>query len=123
MRIIFSNEKLESQCTSVKEATGFFGGNVILARSLLACVNSLIQAENMKDIIACYKYHFHKLINKKRRNLEGYFAIDVKTRKEQWRIIVQPLDDDLNVFKPCNIDEIAGIVKVLEIVEVTKHYE
>lgn len=68
-------------------------------------------------------FHFHKLLNKNSRNLEGYFAIDVKSRRDHWRIILQPLDEDGNPYVPCNIDEIAGRVKVVEISEVSKHYE
>ena len=56
-------------------------------------------------------------------NLDGYFAIDVKTRKEKWRLILQPLDDNEAVYDPCHIDEIAGVVKIVEIREVSAHYE
>lgn len=38
-------------------------------------------------------------------------------------IIVQPLDDEGNPFIPCNIDEISGTVRIVEIREVSKHYE
>lgn len=68
-------------------------------------------------------FRFHRLKNKDGRNLEGYFAIDVKTRKEPWRIILQPVDEKGNPFIPCNIDEISGIVRIVEIREVSKHYE
>ena len=30
--------------------------------------------------------------------MEGYFAIDVKSRREQWRIILQPLDKNGEVM-------------------------
>ncbi len=55
--------------------------------------------------------------------LEGYFAIDVKSRREQWRVILQPLDENKNPYNPCNIDQIANIVKIVEISEVSKHYK
>ena len=55
--------------------------------------------------------------------MEGYFAIDVKSKKEQWRIILQPLDDNKEPYVPCYIDQIAGSVKIIEITEVSKHYE
>lgn len=42
---------------------------------------------------------------------------------DKWRIIVQPLDDEGRTFDPCNIDEIAAIVKIIEISEVSAHYE
>ena len=53
----------------------------------------------------------------------GNFAIDVKSRKEPWRIILQPLDENKDIYDPCNIDEIAGNVRIVEITEVSKHYE
>lgn len=64
-------------------------------------------------------FRFHKL----RGNLKGYFAIDVKTIRDKWRIILQPLNENGKAFDPCNIDEIAGSVKIVEIREVSAHYE
>ena len=123
MRLIYATEKLEQQCTSVKAAKKLFGGDVILTTSLLARINALKEAETIKDIVVQPAFSFHNLKNKGRRDLEGYFAIDVKSRKEPWRIILQPLDANEQPYVPCNIDEIAGIVKIIEIVEVSKHYE
>ena len=37
--------------------------------------------------------------------------------------MLQPLDENENVFDPCNIDEIATVVKIVEIREVSAHYE
>ena len=34
-----------------------------------------------------------------------------------------PLDDDENPFIPCNIDEIAKKVRIVEIREVSNHYD
>ena len=62
---------------------------------------------------------FHSL----KGNLDGFFAIDVKTKKEPWRIILQPLDENEKPYSPCNIDEISGKVRIVEIREVSKHYE
>lgn len=123
LEIVYKNEKVKSQCTSLKEATKFFGGNAVLGRSLLARINALEQAEVIKDIIVQPTFHFHNLENKNGRNLEGFFAIDVKSRKEQWRIILQPLNENKQPYIPCNIDEVSGIVKIIEIREVSKHYE
>ena len=123
MELIYATEKIKQQCTSIKAANKLFGGDSVLGRSLLARINALEQAETIKDIIVQPTFHFHKLLNKKGRDLEGYFAIDVKSRREQWRIILQPLDKNKKPYVPCNIDEIAGIVKIVEITEVSKHYE
>ena len=124
MRIIYSTEKIKKICEDIKIATRHFGGNKMLAISLMSRINSLKQADNIKDIINQPQMSFHKLLNKgKNKNLEGYFAIDVKTRKDKWRIIIELLDDDKNPFVPCNIDVIANYVKVVEVKEVSKHYE
>lgn len=100
-----------------------FGGDAILARSLLARINALRESDTVKDIIVQPSFHFHKLGNKNGRDLEGYFAIDVKSRREQWRVILQPLDENKNPYNPYNIDQIANIVKIVEISEVSKHYK
>lgn len=80
-------------------------------------------AEYIKDIIVQPIFRFHALKNKKGRNLDGFFAIDVKTIREPWRIILQPLNENKQPYDPCNIDEIADSVKIVEIVEVSNHYE
>lgn len=108
------------QCESCKK---LFGGDTVLATSLLARINALEKAETIKDIIVQPTFHFHNLGNKHGRDLDGFFAIDVKSRREQWRIILQPLDENKNPFNPCYIDQISLYVKIVEITEVSKHYE
>ena len=61
--------------------------------------------------------------NKNGKNLDGYFAIDVKSRTDPWRIILRPLDNNKRPFVPCHIDAIAEYVEIVEIREVSKHYE
>ena len=119
MKIKYANKKVESKCTSLKAAKKLFGGDKVLANNLIARINAIERADVIKDIILTPPFHFHNLQGK----LAGYFAIDVKSRKEKWRIILQPLDEDENVFEPCNIDEIAEIVKIVEVREVSAHYE
>lgn len=123
MRLVFSSTKLRKQCNSYSEAKKLFHGDAGLAESLLARINALEEAATLKDIIVQPSFHFHKLQKKGRKNLEGFFAVDVKSRKAPWRIILQPLDDEERPFVPCNIDQIAGVVKIIEISEVSKHYE
>ncbi len=123
MKLLYKTEKIEKQCTNLKEAGKLFGGNHGLAQSLHARINALEQAETLKDIVHQPTFHFHKLKNKSGRDLEGYFAIDVKSRKEQWRIIIQPLDENGREFIPCHIDEIIDFVKIIGVEEVSKHYE
>ena len=119
MKIIYGSKQVEKLCTSMKEARKFFGGNEILARSLMARINAIEHAVVIKDIIMMPPFHFHKL----QGDLKDYFAIDVKSRKDKWRIILRPLDENEKPFDPCYIDEIAPMVKIVEIVEVSAHYE
>ena len=123
MELEFATEKVKLQCVSEKEAKKLFGGDAVLARSLLARINAFRGAENIKDVIVQPTFRFHALMNKNGKDLEGYFAIDVKSIREPWRIILQPLNMDKQPYIPCNIDEIAVSVKIIEIVEVSKHYE
>lgn len=119
LRIEYKTDKVKQQCTSVKEARKLFGGDMTLVTNLHARINALGNAESLRDIIVLPRYRFHNLYG----NLEGYFAIDVKTKKEPWRIILQPLDESMQPYNPCNIDEISGIVRIVKIMEVSKHYE
>lgn len=123
MELEYASDKVKLQCTSVKVANKLFGGDTALTKSLLARINALGSADNIKDIIVQPTFRFHDLKNKKGRNLEGYFAIDVKSIKEPWRVILQPLNKDKQPYNPCNIDEIAESVKIVKIAEVSKHYE
>lgn len=119
MRIVYANKRVEGQCTDLKKAQQLFGGNKALAVSLLSRINTIEAADVIKDIIVQKQFHFHDLQGKKK----GLFAIDVKSRKDKWRIILEPLDENEEVFDPCNIDEIASIVRIVEIREVSSHYE
>lgn len=123
MELVFYDVKTENQCTSLKAAKKLFGGNSALANSLLARINALKQAETIKDIVVQPTFRFHKLENKGRKQLEGYFAIDVKSRRDPWRIIIEPLDENEEPYVPCNIDEIANRVRIVGVMEVSKHYE
>lgn len=106
VQLLYNNSKVQKQCTDLKTAKKLFGGNAALATSLL-----------IKDIVMMPT--FHKLNG----NMDGFFAIDVKTRRDPWRIIIQPLDENEEPYDPCNIDEIAGVVRIVEVKEVSNHYE
>ena len=123
MKIIYASTKTESQCTDLKAATKLFGGDKNKAVKLMSRIYAIENAVVIKDIIMMREFNFHKLSNKNGKNLEGYFAIDVKSRKDPWRIILEPLDDEEKPFIPCNIDEISTKVRIVCITEVSNHYE
>ena len=119
MRICYASEKVRKQCTCVDAAKKLFGGDQSLVRSLMSRINAIEQADVIKDIIMMPPFHFHAL----KGSMSGLFAVDVKSRKDKWRIILQPLDENEEVFDPCHIDEIAAVVRIVEIEEVSAHYE
>lgn len=123
MKLEYGSEKVEAQCKNLKDAKKLFGGDKALAIKLLSRINALEQADVIRDIIVQPTFRFHDLKNKKGCNLEGLFAIDVKTKREPWRIILQPLNDNSEPLVPCNIDEISGTVRIVEVREVSQHYE
>lgn len=123
MELVYATDKVKTLCEDLKTSRKFFDGDKMLANSLMARINALKQADTIKDIIVQPTFHFHKLVKKDGRDLEGYFAIDVKSRREQWRIILKPLDENKEPYNPCNIDEIAKNVRIVEITEVSRHYE
>ena len=55
--------------------------------------------------------------------MEGYYAIDVTNKRDKWRIIMCPLDEKEKRMIPCKIDEVSSTVQVVEIEEVSLHYE
>lgn len=123
MKIIYASEKLKTVCTSAKAAKKFFGGNDALARSLMSRINAIEQSIVLTDIILMPSFHFHSLHNKGRKKYQDFYAIDVKSRTDAWRIILQPLNENEEPYDSCNIDEIARFVRIVEITEVSKHYE
>lgn len=122
MEVVYANKKVCNQCTSFKAAKKLFGGQEALAVSLMARINSLESAINLKDIIVQKLFRFHQL-NHFKGSSETYFAIDVKTIRDPWRLVLRPLDNDKQPFIPCHIDEIAEFVEIVEIREVSNHYE
>lgn len=123
MIIEYASDKVKEYCTSVKSAQKLFGGNNELAVKLMSRINSLKAAETIHDIIVQPKFYFHDLHDKGNKRLEGYFSIVVKSKREPWRIILQPLDESNRPYDPCNIDKISQTVRIVEIKEVSKHYE
>lgn len=51
MELVYTDSETEEQCTSLKEAKKLFGGNTVLANSLLARINALKQAERLLKIL------------------------------------------------------------------------
>ena len=123
MRIVFSSSRVEEVRTDLRKAEKHFGGDKALARSLFSRINAFRCAVTIKDIINQPSFRSHKLNRKRGKDLEGFFAIDVKTVRQQWRMLVRPLDSNLKPFDGRSIDVIAMDAKIIEVKEISKHYE
>lgn len=119
MKIEYGSKKVEKQCTDTKEMNKLFGGDKKSIIGLKSRINQLEAADVIKDIIVIPNLYFHGLKGK----MQGIFAIDITNRSSPWRLLLKPLDEDGKEYDPCNIDEIASEVKIVEITEVSKHYE
>lgn len=124
VEILYSDAKVERICNDGRAALKFFGGDKSLVESLFARMQMLRFVPTLEDIISAgNKMRFHNLHNQGKRRFEGLYAIDVKTIKQPWRIIIQPLDDNKEPLKEHNIDVVAEFVRIIEIEEISKHYE
>lgn len=75
MELVYVSDKVKTQCTSVKAAKKLFGGDTVLATSLLARINALEKADTIKDIIVQPTFHFHNLGYKHGRDLRGFLRL------------------------------------------------
>jgi len=123
LEVKYENDKVEGYCTGKARAKKLFGGDEGLAIKLLSRINALREALTLKDIIEQKQFRFHNLRKIGGRDLRGSYAIDVKTRKEPWRIVLVPLDDNENPTGDQEIHNIAMKVRIIKIMEVSNHYE
>ena len=119
MRVLYASPKVEEQCNSIRAAGKLFGGDRILTEKLITRVGFLKEYPTLSEVIDRPAFRFHKL----KGSMSGLYAIDVKTRKEPWRIILEPLDGEGRPYGPCDILQIRKDVRILRIREVSKHYE
>ena len=120
MKLIYSSEKLQKQCTNVKDAGKLFGGNKGYIESLLARIHALEMADCLKDIIVQPQFGFHNLSGDR----DGSYAMNVKTHRDPWRIILIPVDENEQPYSTDrSIDEICTAVEIVLVEEVSKHYE
>lgn len=85
MEIVYQSSKLEKICVQYKAAKKFFGGDEQLALSLYARLNAIASADCLHDIIVQPQFRFHNLHNIGNSRLDGYFSINVKTKKNHNR--------------------------------------
>ena len=115
MEVLYKTKKVEKLCTNEKCAIKELGKTV--AEKLLAAINLLEAAENLKEVLDFSFYHLHSL----KGDLEGLFSMYLG-KKTGYRLLLTPLDKNLQVIDRKDMSFYTVAVCV-EIEEVSKHYE
>lgn len=117
MEIIYRNKKTEKLCTNPKYARKVFGPKI--GEKLLQKISLLEGMECLHDAVMYRPFHFHSL----KLNRKGQHALDVAGRRENHRIIIEPLDDNGEKYETPDIHLISKSTKVILIIEVSDdHY-
>lgn len=117
MKIIYKNKKLEKECTSLKTATQRYGSDV--GKALLKLTNFIEQAENLKDISNFPQYRLHQL----KGDRKNQYTITI-LKSSKYRLIVYPLDENEKIFLSSENERLMfKKCKIINIVEVSEHYE
>lgn len=112
MQVQYTNKTVEKQCRSLKQAKKDFSDKV--AQKLHKLVNFIESADNLASVIAFPTYHFHDLKGKR----DGQYALDIDGRRGSYRLIVCFHDvDKETVFSS------ASTIEIIQIEEVSKHYD
>lgn len=120
MDVRYKSAELDEFCHDRKKAAKKMAG---FADDLFAKINFIEQAASFSDIMAYPPFHCHQLGNKK-KDLTGFWGLDVKGRKTSWRIIVAPLDDNDNIIIPGpDFKSECKSITIIRIEEVSNHYE
>ena len=109
MKILYKNKKLEKQCTDLKVAKKEVGDKI--GRRLLKAINFINEAPNLSLIIDFRPLHFHDL----KADRKGQYAIDIGTRRDGYRLILEFDEEDVFVN--------AIYIEDIYIAEMGKHYE
>ena len=120
MDVRYKSAELDEFCHDRKKAAKKMAG---FADDLLAKITFIEEAVSFNDIMAYPPFHCHQLGNKK-KDLTGFWGLDVKGRKTSWRIIVAPLDDNDNIIIPGpDFKSVCKSITIIRIEEVSNHYE
>lgn len=118
MDVRYSTKKVEKYCTNLATAKKEHGDQI--ARELFKVINFLQSVVSLRDVAAYTPSHFHKL----KGNRKGLWAIDINGRKSGYRLILIPIDEEGKAY-PSDIDivPISHTIQIIEVKEVSKHYE
>ncbi|OTN75604.1 hypothetical protein A5886_000679 [Enterococcus sp. 8G7_MSG3316] len=112
MYIEYKNNKVNRQCTDLRQAKKDFPSKV--AEKLIKMITFIEAAENLESVLNFPTYRFHHLKGHKK----GLYAMDIDGRKCSYRLIVA-FDEQLNE----RLFSDSSSIEIIQIEEVSKHYE
>lgn len=117
MKIIYSNNKTEKICNDYKKAVRELGIDV--ARRLSDLLNALESFPTLLDMKGLPQYRLHPL----GYDREYQYSLVIH-KGYKWRLIIYPLDNQGNLLKDkSNENEMLSKAVIIEIVEVSEHYD
>lgn len=112
MEIIYKNEKLKYQCTSIKQAKKDFPEKD--AVKLIQRIQFINDVETLMAVINSPRCNFHGLKGK----LSDYYAIDINGRKSPYRLKIY-----IKGYSREEVFKNPSCITKIKIMEVSKHYE
>lgn len=117
MDIKYKDSKTENLCKKDTAAKKFFE-DMKYYKHLQALLNYIKQAPTAADILAFKNFHPTDFY------IKDSFGLDIGGRRSKYRLIVALIDDEgKRVAKDAEFCKKCKQIKILEIEEVSKHYE
>ena len=116
MQIKYINKKAEKQFSSKYAREWRYPPPV--KEKLKAFENALQNAETLNDIVCIPQYHFHKM----KGSVRGEWSIYLG-KKAGYRVTLIPCDEQGKYIKEGDILAVCKSIKIVEIMEVSNHYE
>lgn len=111
MEIVYKNKKVEKLCKDYNYAKRMLP--LKQAQKLYKAINFIEQASDLSAVLNFRPFNFHDL----KGDRKGQYAIDIGSRRDGYRLIMEFDTDKVTVFsKPTS-------VKIVEIIEMGMHYE
>ena len=115
MKVLYKNKKIKELCTNEVKTRKQYG--IDITNRLIAAINLLEGAANLKDILALKQYKLHAL----KGGLDGIYSMYLG-KTTGYRLLLIPLDENENIIRR-NDMSIYTLAVCVEIQEVSKHYE
>lgn len=115
MEILYKNKRVEKEFSSQYKKSWKYPSTV--ERKLIAAENFIQSAVSLNDVIHYPPFHFHRLEGKRKAEWSIYLG------NTGYRVAMIPCDDEGNEIVDGDIIAQCKQIKIVEITEVSNHYE